>query len=80
MTDAKIRLYVDQPLVAGQPVAVDADQANYLFNVMRLGKGAPVALFNGRDGEWLALVDHAGKRNGILMPDQIARASCRERV
>ena len=69
MTEAKIRLYVDQPLVAGQPVAVDADQANYLFNVMRLGKGAPVALFNGRDGEWLAFVEHAGKRNGILMPD-----------
>jgi 16S rRNA (uracil1498-N3)-methyltransferase len=69
MTEAKIRLYVDQPLAAGQPVAVDADQANYLFNVMRLGKGAPVALFNGRDGEWLAFVEHAGKRNGILMPD-----------
>lgn len=70
MTEAKIRLYVDQPLAAGQPVAVNADQANYLFNVMRLGKGAPVSLFNGSDGEWLARVDHAGKRNGILMPER----------
>lgn len=70
MTEAKIRLYVDQPLGAGQAVAVNADQANYLFNVMRLGKGAPVGLFNGRDGEWLALVEQAGKRGGMLICDR----------
>lgn len=66
MTEAKIRLYVDQALAAGQPVALDEAQANYLFNVMRLGLGALVKLFNGRDGEWLAAVEHATKRNGIL--------------
>lgn len=66
MDQAKIRLYVDQPLAAGQPVAVGADQANYLFNVMRLQAGAAVALFNGRDGEWQARVEQAGKRAGIL--------------
>ncbi len=70
MSEAKIRLYVDQPLAAGQPVAVDADQANYLFNVMRLAPGAAVALFNGRDGEWRAVVEQAGKRAGILRCDQ----------
>ncbi len=67
MTDAKIRLYVDQPLAMGQAVAVNADQAHYLFNVMRLAKDAPVALFNGRDGEWRAEVAEAGKRGGILI-------------
>ncbi|OYU38330.1 MAG: 16S rRNA (uracil(1498)-N(3))-methyltransferase [Pseudorhodobacter sp. PARRP1] len=67
MTDAKIRLYVDQPLGAGQAVAVNADQAHYLFNVMRLARGAAVALFNGRDGEWRAEVAEAGKRGGILI-------------
>ncbi len=66
MTEAKIRLYVDQALATGQPVALDEAQANYLFNVMRLGLGALVKLFNGRDGEWLAAVEHAAKRNGIL--------------
>lgn len=66
MSEAKIRLYVDQPLAAGQPVAVNADQANYLFNVMRLAAGALVALFNGRDGEWRAVVEQAGKRGGVL--------------
>ena len=66
MTEVKIRLYVDQALAAGQPVALGEGQANYLFNVMRLAVGAQVKLFNGRDGEWLAAVEHAGKRNGIL--------------
>ncbi len=70
MSEAKIRLYVDQALAAGQPVVVNADQANYLFNVMRLGRGAAVALFNGRDGEWLARVAEAGKRSGILLPER----------
>lgn len=68
MTDAKIRLFVDQPLALGQAVAVSADQANYLFNVMRLTKGALVLLFNGRDGEWRAEVAETGKRSGILLP------------
>ncbi|MDO8983344.1 16S rRNA (uracil(1498)-N(3))-methyltransferase [Cypionkella sp.] len=67
MTDAKIRLYVDQALAQGQAVAVDADQAHYLFNVMRLARGAAVSLFNGCNGEWRAEVAEAGKRGGILI-------------
>ena len=66
MTDAKIRLYVDQPLGAGQTVPLDRDQAHYLFGVMRLSAGGGVLLFNGRDGEWLARVAEAGKRGGLL--------------
>ncbi|MFD1195679.1 16S rRNA (uracil(1498)-N(3))-methyltransferase [Seohaeicola saemankumensis] len=66
MNDAKIRLYVDQPLGAGQTVPLDRDKAHYLFGVMRLSEGAGVLLFNGRDGEWLARVAEAGKRGGLL--------------
>ena len=69
MDKAKIRLYVDQALGAGQAVALNADQANYLFNVMRLARGAAVLLFNGRDGEWRASVAEAGKRGGVLLCD-----------
>ncbi|AHC99806.1 16S rRNA (uracil(1498)-N(3))-methyltransferase [Leisingera methylohalidivorans] len=64
---AKIRLYVEHPLGAGQSVPLDRDQAHYLFGVMRLADGAPVALFNGRDGEWQAGVAEAGKRGGTLV-------------
>ena len=75
MSEAKIRLYVDQPLAAGQPVALDADQANYLFNVMRLGKGAGVLLFNDADGEWRAEIEQAGKRQGIARAVAQTRSS-----
>jgi len=63
---AKIRLYVEHPLGAGQSVPLDRGQAHYLFGVMRLGVGGQVLLFNGSDGEWLADVAQAGKRGGIL--------------
>lgn len=65
--DAKVRLYVEQPLGQGQAVALSGDQAHYLFSVMRLAKGAAVSLFNGRDGEWRAEVAEAGKRGGVLV-------------
>lgn len=67
MTDvAKIRLFVDHSLGQGQCVPLGRDQAHYLFGVMRQTEGAAVALFNGRDGEWLAHVTKAGKRGGEL--------------
>lgn len=66
MSDAKIRLCVDHPLGAGQSVPLSREQAHYLFGVMRLGAGAGVLLFNGRDGEWRATVAEAGKRGGVL--------------
>jgi 16S rRNA (uracil1498-N3)-methyltransferase len=65
MSDAKIRLYVDHPLAEGQAVPLSQDQAHYLTGVMRLGVGAGVLLFNGRDGEWLATLTVAGKRGAI---------------
>ena len=68
--DAKVRLYVDQPLGEGQAVALGPDQANYLFAVMRLAVGAAVLVFNGRDGEWRASVQDAGKRRGLLCCEQ----------
>lgn len=67
--DAKIRLYVDQPLAPGQAVALSQEQAHYLTGVMRLGEGAAILLFNGRDGEWRATLAQAGKRNAIAVCD-----------
>jgi 16S rRNA (uracil1498-N3)-methyltransferase len=64
--EAKVRLYVEQPLGPGQAVALGPEAANYLFAVMRLGPGDGVRLFNGRDGEWIARVEDAGKRRGAL--------------
>ncbi|MFV2053832.1 16S rRNA (uracil(1498)-N(3))-methyltransferase [Aliiroseovarius sp. YM-037] len=67
MSGAKIRLYVDHPLGQGQTVPLTRDQAHYLFGVMRQSVGAAIALINGRDGEFLATVEEAGKRSGSLL-------------
>lgn len=56
------RIYVDAPLDTGREVSFDRDQANYLLNVLRLGAGDAVLLFNGRDGEWRANLASARKR------------------
>ena len=67
MSEAKVRLFVEQPLGEGQSVALTREQAHYLFSVMRLNEGDAVALFNGEDGEWRAEVADAGKRGGTLV-------------
>ncbi len=66
------RLFVDAPLGAGQAVALERDQSNYLGNVLRLGTGDTVLVFNGRDGEWRTAV--AGrKRPDILTVESQTR-------
>jgi 16S rRNA (uracil1498-N3)-methyltransferase len=56
------RLYADAPLAAGEKVALDRDQANYLINVLRCKRGDEVLLFNGREGEWRARLAGVGKK------------------
>src|ERR1700731_194386 len=51
------RLFVDAALAAGQTVALERSQGNYLGNVLRLGAGDSVLVFNGRDGEWQAAIE-----------------------
>ena len=70
---SKIRLCVDHPLGPGQSVPLSREQAHYLFGVMRLGQGDDLLLFNGRDGEWRAVVDDAGKRGGVLRAEDQTR-------
>lgn len=62
----KIRLFVTADLGDGTRVPLEAPQAHYLFTVMRLAVGGRVAIFNGRDGEWLAEVAETGRRGGVL--------------
>ena len=57
-----IRLHVNQALGAGAGIALEADPAHYLINVMRLKAGDELLLFNGRDGEWRARIAEAAKR------------------
>jgi 16S rRNA (uracil1498-N3)-methyltransferase len=54
------RLFVNAPLKAGETVALERDQSNYLGNVLRLKAGDTILVFNGRDGEWQAQI--AGRK------------------
>jgi 16S rRNA (uracil1498-N3)-methyltransferase len=67
------RLFVEAPLVADEAVTLEAPQAHYLLNVLRLGSGAKVLAFNGRDGEWLCAVETQGKRAAALRPAEQTR-------
>lgn len=69
MTDraAKVRLFVEADLGPGAVAPLSPEQAHYLFTVMRLGAGDPVAVFNGRDGEWIAQARPSGRRGGALV-------------
>jgi 16S rRNA (uracil1498-N3)-methyltransferase len=60
------RLFVEAPLASGAVVALEARQANYLVNVLRLSENDDVLVFNGADGEWRAALHTAGRRQWQL--------------
>jgi 16S rRNA (uracil1498-N3)-methyltransferase len=68
------RLYVDADLDPGGTIPLAREQANYLVNVMRRSAGDLVLVFNGRDGEWRAHIEIAGKRQVSLVLENQARA------
>ena len=67
------RLFVRVPLAEGASVELDAGQANYLGNVMRLGEGEQVLLFDGQSGEWIARIVERGKKRMVLAVEQRTR-------
>ncbi|MGO9427406.1 16S rRNA (uracil(1498)-N(3))-methyltransferase [Rhodoblastus sp.] len=68
------RLCVEAPLASGARVELTREQTNYLVNVLRLGEGARLLVFNGRDGEWRASLAPAGKKAAALRIEEQARA------
>jgi 16S rRNA (uracil1498-N3)-methyltransferase len=67
------RLFVRQPLCEGAAVVLDATQANYLGNVLRLGTGAELLVFDGFSGEWLARIAEAAKKRMTLAVERQTR-------
>ncbi|HSV29011.1 MAG TPA: 16S rRNA (uracil(1498)-N(3))-methyltransferase [Candidatus Omnitrophota bacterium] len=62
MTDRpRFRLHVAADLAAGVALTLPKEQSHYLANVMRARVGEAVAVFNGRDGEWRAMVEAVAK-------------------
>ena len=60
------RLYLAGDLSEGASAALSRDQAHYLVTVLRLGPGARVLIFNGRDGEYAASIGAVSRNAATL--------------
>ena len=67
------RLFVDAALAAGETVALERSQSNYLGNVLRLSEGDPILVFNGRDGEWRAAIGGRKRPDSLEIVTQTRR-------
>jgi 16S rRNA (uracil1498-N3)-methyltransferase len=68
------RLFIDAPLRAGLVVGLSVKQANYLINVLRLGDGSRLLVFNGRNGEWRARLTVPKRNSACLAIEAETRA------
>ena len=60
------RLFVETTLSEDMLLPLEAGQAHYVANVLRLNPGSIVQLFDDRTGEWQAVVAEARKREVVL--------------
>lgn len=72
--EPRTRLYVKDDLASEARIELTLGQAHYLSAVLRLRPGAPVALFNGRDGEWQARIESCRRKGGAALVEHRLRA------
>ena len=65
------RLFVDAALAAGETLALERSQSNYLGNVLRLSERDTILVFNGRDGEWQAAIIGRKRPDSLEIVTQI---------
>jgi len=64
------RIYVDEPLAWAREVTLGRGPVNHLINVLRCKAGDTILLFNGRGGEWRAVLAGTGKRVKAVVGEQ----------
>jgi len=67
------RLFVPHDLAPGAAFAADRAQSHYLAHVLRMGEGAQLLVFNGRDGEWRAHVSSVSNKGVRLAVERAER-------
>lgn len=67
------RLFVEHDLSQDKRFDTTREQANYLLNVLRMSDGDGLLIFNGRDGEWRAIVEAKGRKKCDLLPVEQTR-------
>jgi 16S rRNA (uracil1498-N3)-methyltransferase len=68
-----IRLYVEADLTAGAIIDATEGQTHYLGSVMRQSTGAPLLLFNGRDGEWAGRIASLSRGRATMAAESLVR-------
>jgi len=58
------RIYTESPLDVGSDIALNGEQRHYLRHVMRARAGGRIILFNGRGGEYEAVITRLDKSEG----------------
>jgi 16S rRNA (uracil1498-N3)-methyltransferase len=72
------RLFVEGDLSPDARLEATPEQSHYLKHVMRLGGQDTVALFNGRDGEWLARLEPEARHRLFLRSETRLRPQAAE--
>jgi 16S rRNA (uracil1498-N3)-methyltransferase len=67
----RIRIFVDVPLKTGLDTVCSDAVRHYLIDVMRQNSGDTVYVFNGRDGEFAAVVQNRGKKECVLQTGEM---------
>lgn len=62
----KTRLYINQNLDTAETVNPSEEQIHYLNNVLRTCDGDKIAVFDGKNGEYIFKINKTGKKNIIL--------------
>ncbi len=74
-----IRLFVPSDLKMQHLVSLNDNQIHYLFHVMRMKAGENILLFNGRDGEYRAVLTELSKNKGTARCETQTRAQAEEK-
>lgn len=72
------RLFVDSDLKKNERVLLSAPQSHYLTHVMRLVDGDKVICFNGKQGDWEAVLGKQKKEWFLILKKQILPQQKRE--
>ena len=66
------RFYVPQPFAIGQEFTLPDTTFRHAVQVLRLGVGEPLILFNGEGGEYLAQISNVSKRSASVQIDNFS--------
>lgn len=62
------RFYDDQGFQQDQPTTLAPGPSHHIARVLRMGVGDELVVFNGRGGEWRAVIESVGKQTVTVRP------------